>query len=83
MDAGLASRLAENRLPTLRAMAASSETCPLYVLARLARDVSWTVRAAVARNSAVNETMRELLASDADARVRNAVKASARRLPSN
>lgn len=79
MDAELASRLAENRLPTLRAFAASAESCPLYVLARLARDPSWIVRAAVARSAAANDTMRELLASDADARVRNAVKASARR----
>jgi hypothetical protein len=74
MSGELASKLAEHRLPTMRALAASAESCPLYVLARLARDASWQVRLAVARSAAANDSMREVLASDADPRVRNAVK---------
>ena len=77
MSAELASKLSEHRLPTLRALAASAESCPLYVLARLARDVSWMVRVAVARSAAATDAIREVLASDGDTRVRNAVKRGA------
>ena len=78
MGAELASRLAESRLPTLRAFGAMAESCPLYIVARLARDPSWVVRAAVARSKAANDSTREILAADSDQRVRNAVKAAAK-----
>ncbi len=78
MPVELASRLAEHRLPTLRALAAMADSCPLYLMARLTRDASWIVRAAVAGSAAANDSMKEILAADGDVRVRNALKHAAR-----
>lgn len=74
MPLELTTRLAEHRLPTMRALAAVAENCPLYIEARLARDISWVVRAAVARSSVANDSIREILANDSDPRVRKLAK---------
>ena len=65
-------RLADHKLPTLRKLAASCPTLPLYLMSRLARDDNAQVRLAIASNEKASPSALELLAEDANAKVRAA-----------
>ena len=72
-------RLSEHELPSLRALAATAPRLPLYLMSRLARDLSPAVRKALANNPSASPSVLELLSSDSCADVRNvAVKNAAR-----
>lgn len=72
MPAALAGRLAESDMPSLRALAAACPDLPLYIGAKLSVDESAMVRLSLAKNRSASLTVLDMLAEDADSKVRAA-----------